>query len=164
MDKKPFLILGIGNLLRTDDGVGVHVVNRLNDSQELPDWVEAIDLGTCGLDIPGMIQGRDHVIVIDALEADEEPGGIFKIDALHLASSKPHAISLHEAGIVEALKSLEMLGERPDVEILGVVAQDLSTMGMELTRAVKAAIPKVMKLVLQSVKEYQDAKATVEPQ
>jgi hydrogenase maturation protease len=158
---KPFLILGIGNLLRTDDGVGVHVVNQLNDSGKLPDWVEAIDAGTSGLDLPAMMQGRERVLVVDALEANEEPGSIFRFDALRLASSAPHAVSSHEAGIVEALRALETLGERPEAEIIGVVPQDVVTMGMVPTREVLAAVPKVMKLALQAVSEYEKLKAEV---
>jgi hydrogenase maturation protease len=161
MPIKPFLILGIGNLLRTDDGVGVHVVNQLNDSGELPGWVEAIDAGTSGLDLPAMMQGRERVIVVDALEASEEPGSIFRFDARRLASSAPHAVSLHEAGIVEALRALDVLGERPEAEIIGIVPQDAVTMGMVPTRVVLAAVPKVMKLALQAVSEYQKLKAEV---
>jgi hydrogenase maturation protease len=158
---KPFLILGIGNLLRTDDGVGVHVINQLNDSGELPGWVEAIDAGTSGLDLPAMMQGRERVIVVDALEANEEPGSIFRFDARRLASSAPHAVSLHEAGIVEALRALDVLGERPEAEIIGVVPQDAASMGIEPTEPVLAAIPKVVRLVLHAVSEYQKSNSEV---
>jgi hydrogenase maturation protease len=162
MSLKPFLILGIGNLLRTDDGVGVHVVNHLNDSGKLPDWVEAIDAETSGLDLPALLLGRERVIVVDALDASEEPGSIFRFDARRLTSSAPHAVSLHEAGIVEALRALEVLGQRPETEIIGVVPQDASSMGIEPTEPVLAAVPKVVRLALQAVSEYQILKPEVE--
>jgi hydrogenase maturation protease len=162
MHTKPFLVLGIGNLLRTDDGVGVHVVNLLNDSKKLPGWVEAIDAGTCGPDLLGMMQGRDRVIVVDALEAGEEPGGIFRFDARLLAFFAPMTVSLHDSGIVGALRDLEVLGERPDVEIIGIAAQDVTTMSMEPTCAVKAAVPKAAELVLHAAEDYHKAKATDE--
>ena len=158
---KPFLILGIGNLLRTDDGVGVHVVNQLNDSGKLPGWVEAIDAETSGLDLPALLQGRERVIVVDALEANEEPGSIFRFDARRLSSSAPHAVSLHEAGIVDALRALEVLGQRPETEIIGVVPQDAKSMGIEPTEPVLAAVPKVVRLALQAVSEYQKSNAEV---
>jgi hydrogenase maturation protease len=151
---KPFLILGIGNLLRTDDGVGVHVVNQLNDSGKLPDWVEAIDAETSGLDLPALLQGRERVIVVDALEAKADPGSIFRFDARRLTSSAPHAVSLHEAGIVEALRGLEVLGQRPETEIIGVVPQDAASMGIEPTEPVLAAVPKVINLVNRALAEY----------
>jgi hydrogenase maturation protease len=157
MPLKPFLILGIGNLLRTDDGVGVHVVNLLNDSGKLPDFVEAVDAETSGVDLTALLQGRERVIVVDALDADEEPGSIFRFDARRLTSSAPHAISLHEAGIVEALRALEVLGEKPETEIIGVVPQDARSMGMEPTEPVLAAVPKVLKLVFQAVSGYQNS-------
>jgi hydrogenase maturation protease len=158
---KPFLILGIGNFLRTDDGIGVHVVNQLNDSGKLPGWVEAIDAGTSGLDLPAMMQGRKRVIVVDALDASEEPGSIFRFDARRLASSAPHAVSLHETGIVEALRALEVLGQRPETEIIGVVPQDAASMGIEPTEPVIAAVPKVVRLALQAVSEYQKSNAEI---
>ncbi|HUI93852.1 MAG TPA: hydrogenase maturation protease [Chitinivibrionales bacterium] len=156
MSLKPFLILGIGNLLRTDDGVGVHVVNLLNDSGKLPDFAEAVDAETSGLDLPSLLQGRERVIVVDALEAEEEePGSIFRFDARRLSSSAPHAVSLHETGIVEALRALEVLGEKPETEIIGIVPHDAESMGIEPTEPVLAAIPKVLRLVFQAVSDYQ---------
>jgi hydrogenase maturation protease len=157
---KPLLIIGMGNLLRTDDGVGVTIVNQLNDSGSLPDWVEAVDAGMSGLDLPAMMQGRKRVIVVDALEASAEPGSIFRFDARRLASSAPFAVSSHETNIVEALSSLSLLGERPDVEIIGIVSEDVSTMGMVQTEKVRAAIPKAIGLVLQILSEYREAKPT----
>ena len=147
---KPVLILGLGNLLRTDDGAGVHAVNLLIESEKLPDDVEVIDAGASGTDLPALLAGRKKVIIIDALQADAEPGSIFKFPASHLSASGENKWSLHEAGIVTALKAVEILGEKPDVEVIGVVAQETKSVGTEPTSKVKAAIPKAAKLALKS--------------
>lgn len=155
---KPYLIIGVGNLLRTDDGVGVHAVNLLNDSGKLPEWVEAVDAGTCAGDLPGLIRGREKVIIIDALEADEEPGSIFKLSASNLAPSPGSRLTLHESGVHEALQNLAMLGEHPDVEVIAVAGRDCTSMGMALSPEVQAALPRVIEAVLTSVQRYTNQK------
>jgi|WetSurMetagenome_2_1015567.scaffolds.fasta_scaffold01084_6 hydrogenase maturation protease len=145
---KPVLILGLGNLLRTDDGVGVHAVNLLIESKKLPDHVEVIDAGTSGTDLPALIAGRKKVVVLDALETDAEPGSIFRFPASNLSSANENKWSLHEAGIASALKAIEILGERPDVEVIGIVAHDAKSMGTEPTPKVKAAIPQAAAVAL----------------
>jgi hydrogenase maturation protease len=148
---KPVLIIGVGNLLRTDDGVGVHAINLLNDSGKLPEYVEAVDAGTCTLDLPALIMGRKRVILIDALESDGEPGTIYKLPASYLSGSGENRCSLHKAGVVSAIRSIRMVDECPDVEVIGIVPQDVFTLGTEPTPMVKAALQKVVELVLASV-------------
>ena len=71
------LVLGIGNILLSDEGVGVHVINRFQETFAIPDGVEVIDGGTMGLDLMPYFEGKSHVIVVDAMCADgEEPGTI----------------------------------------------------------------------------------------
>jgi hydrogenase maturation protease len=147
---KPVLILGLGNTLRTDDGAGIHAVNLLLESGNLPDYVDAVDVGACGTDLPALLAGRKKVIVIDALEADAEPGTVFKFPASHLSGAGENKWSLHEAGIVSALKAVEILGEKPDVEVIGIAGHDTKSMGTEPTPKVKAAIPKAAALALKS--------------
>jgi hydrogenase maturation protease len=151
---KPCLIIGIGNLLRTDDGVGVHAVNLLNDSGDLPDWAEAVDAGACGLDLQALIKGREKVITIDALETDLRPGSVFRFAASHLTPEPGVKLTLHESGVCDALAALAALGERPDVEIIGVVAKDVESAGMDLTEEVQAALPKACETVLDSMRQY----------
>jgi hydrogenase maturation protease len=152
---KPVLIIGLGNLLRTDDGIGVHAVNLLNDSGKMPAHGEAVDAGTCTLDLPALLMGRKRVIVIDAVEVEAEPGTVYKFPASLLTGSRENPGSLHEAGVFSALKSLRMLGERPEVEVIGVVPQDVVSMGTEPTPRVRAALQKVVDLALAAVVEYQ---------
>lgn len=73
------LILGVGNLLMSDDGVGVHVVQRLAASRVLPDEVQAVDGGTCGLDLLQYFEGVDHLIVVDAANLNRPPGSIQRL-------------------------------------------------------------------------------------
>src|SRR4030042_7180736 len=89
------LILGIGNLLLKDEGVGVHVVERLREIP-LPENVEVLDGGTAGLDLVDFIGGRKKLIVIDAVNAGEKPGTIYRLTEENL-DIKPKALtSFHE--------------------------------------------------------------------
>jgi hydrogenase maturation protease len=151
---KPCLIIGVGNLLRTDDGIGVHAVNMLIDSGDLPEWVEAVDAGSSGIDLPALIQGREKVIIIDALETDLEPGSVFRFAASHLTPESGAKLTLHESGVCDALRTLAMVGERPDVEIIGVVGRDVESAGMEPSPDVKAALPRVLETVIEALRQY----------
>ncbi len=76
-NKKNILILGIGNILLKDEGIGVHVVNKLKEMQLPPD-VEVMDGGTLGIDLLYYIEGRKKVVVIDTVTAGEPPGTMYR--------------------------------------------------------------------------------------
>lgn len=156
---KPLLIIGIGNILRTDDGAGVHAVNMLNGSGRLPGWAEAVDAGTSAMDIPYLLEGRERVIIIDAIESDETPGAIFRLPAGQIESNSGAGLSLHGAGLYDAIRAIRMLGGNTDaVEIIGIVPKDVNTIGMELSEPVSDAVLKVVELVLERTTDYQTKK------
>ena len=131
------LILGLGNLLLSDEGVGVHAVNAMARRFKMPEGVEILDGGTSGMDLLDAIAGRDHLIVCDAIRSDERPGSVHRIDDESVAAFFATRISPHQIGLSEVLASLELLGERPKhVTIIGVVPADLS-LGTELSAAAR---------------------------
>lgn len=148
---KPILILGIGNLLRTDDGAGVHAVGMLIRSGQLPDHVEAVDAGTCILELPALMRGRERVIIIDAMDAGDTPGTVYHFPAEQLTPSGGLPLSLHGAGIVDALKILRFLGSMPAVECYGITAADVNTPGTALSPAVLRSVESVAALILDSL-------------
>jgi hydrogenase maturation protease len=151
---KPFLVLGIGNLLHCDDGAGIHAVNLLLDSGLLPDWVEAIDTGTCALDLPALVAGRERIIAIDTVKAPGPAGSVYRFPALYLTNATDSLFAVHEASLAGALAAVRALGERPQAEIVGIVPADVESMAAELTPAVKAALAEVVALVHSIIREY----------
>ena len=147
-DKKQanVLILGIGNLLLSDEGIGVHAVRCLAD-QELPPGVEVLDGGTSGADLVDHLDGRTKVIVIDAASGDGPPGTIYRCEARDLIEQEG-SLSLHEFGLADSLHMAESLGCAPQrVIVLGVQPATMEP-GLELSPQVAAVFPNVLKLAL----------------
>jgi len=142
------LILGIGNVLLKDEGVGVHALNALRDVP-LPGDVEVLDGGTTGADLVDCIAGREKLIVIDATAADGEPGTVYKLTIDDLIRKTCSLGSLHEFGFVETYLTSKQLGCAPrEVVIFGVQPAD-SEYGLDLSDAVQRQVPELLKLVVE---------------
>lgn len=145
------LILGIGNLLLSDEGIGVHAVRELAE-RGLPAGVEVLDGGTSGADLIDALADRPKIVVIDAASGDGHPGTIYRCEARDLMEQE-HALSLHEFGLIDSLRMAEQLGCAPRrVIVLGVQPATLAP-GMELSPEVAAVLPKVIALAIQAVTE-----------
>jgi len=150
-DVKPVLLLGIGNILMRDDGVGVHVVNRIIESgNDIPGDVEVLDGGTAGYDLVPYMQGRKKIVIVDALKADDEPGAVYRFKPEHgIAGGRGY--SLHQVGILEVIRTLRMTGHDPEIEIIGIVPEDISTMGLGLSGSLERALPRAVSIVVEAV-------------
>ena len=160
------LVLGLGNILLKDEGIGVHIVEQLQ-KQDLPGNVEIIDGGTSGLDILLSQEDLDKLVVIDALRAGGEPGTIYKArfkgeerDELTkiFTADKDSKISLHQVGLIEALAAAEKLNHAPrEIVIIGVEPKDV-VHGLELTEQVKQRVTQIINIVLEEIDDavYED--------
>ncbi len=145
------MVLGLGNALRGDDGVGPAVIEWL-ERQELPGSVETIDGGTSGLDIVSILMGRERAIIVDAADVGRAPGAWvrFTPDGARLKDNDT-ALSLHAAGPADALAlgaALNMLP--PTIIIYGVQPQSLDW-STQLSDEVQAAVTKVGQAILAEV-------------
>jgi hydrogenase maturation protease len=144
---RPMLVLGLGNILLSDEGVGVRVVESM-ERMNLPHGVELFDGATAGLDLLDAIAGRRKVIVIDAMQGDLGPGTVLRLGPEDLASPAGPGLSLHEVGLLEALAAAGRLGIAPEeVVILGVKPKDCSY-GLALSPEIESLLPKVAEAVL----------------
>jgi hydrogenase maturation protease len=151
------LVIGLGNPLRGDDGVGVHVAQALA-TQTLPDDVEVVDGGTQGLGIVNLLEGRQRVILVDAADVGRPPGQFVRFtipgtsrqgrwDEARLLGDDQH-LSVHAAGLRDALLLAHALGTLPDeVVIFGVQPVNLKW-ASDLSPQVKAALPGLIAAVL----------------
>ncbi|MEN6333843.1 MAG: hydrogenase maturation protease [Phycisphaerales bacterium] len=143
------LVLGIGNILLRDEGVGVHVVRAMENSP-LPDDVELLDGGAGGADLLDAISERRRLIVVDALDADVPPGTILKMTPEDLAALSS-SVSLHEFGIAETLMAARRLKCEPhDVTIIAIRPWD-TRCGLELSDDMQRRLPRVIDIVLGAV-------------
>jgi len=149
--RAPILVLGLGNILLSDEGVGVRVVEALQQVT-LPDDVEALDGGTASMALLDTLRDRDRVIVIDAVKGNHHPGTIYRFTPEDISFQREIATSLHQLDLLDALAQLEFLGRAPrDVVLYGIEPKDIG-LSLELTPEVRAAIPRVIELVLSELK------------
>jgi hydrogenase maturation protease len=136
-------ILGVGNVLMGDDGVGVRVVERLQ-GLPLPDGIEAVDAGTASSDVLPGLAGCALLVVVDAVRAGGAPGEVYAFDLDPDAGRSPTpGLSLHDANLAAALQMQRVAGVRvPPIRVLGVEPADVS-LKLELSDAVRARVPEL---------------------
>ncbi len=145
------LVLGIGNILQKDDGLGVHIINSIIESnRDLPEDVEFLDGGTAGYDLLTYMQDREKIVIVDALKVDDKPGSIYRFSPEHL-KEEGDTYSLHDVGIQKILKLLTVTGENPEIEIIGIVPEDIETFQIGLSEPVQKAVPGAVEQILDSV-------------
>jgi len=144
------VVLGVGNLLLSDEGVGVHVANKMME-MDLPDGVEVVEGGTDGFRLMNVVTKADRLIVVDAVKAGEAPGSIYRFD-IKDAPSSPDAYktSVHQIGILEVVHLAELVGKTPETTIIGVEPKSLD-MSMELSPEVRAKLPKIIEVIFEEI-------------
>lgn len=150
-NQKKIVILGVGNYLLKDEGIGIHVINHIKEL-ELPSHIEVIDGGTIGIDIIYVIEDAYKLIVVDAVDAGCEPGTIFKFSPEEISERiKDNEVSLYQVGILEALVIARQRGKCPQTIIIGVQPKKVEW-GMEPTNELNATIPKIVELVREETR------------
>jgi hydrogenase maturation protease len=144
------VILGIGNLLLSDEGVGVHVANKLMEI-DLPEGVSVVEGGTDGFRLINFITEADRLIVIDAVQGGAAPGSIYRFN-LDEVKNCPSGFktSVHQIGILEVINMSGLIGKTPQTTVIGIEPHSLE-MGMELSPTIKEKIPRIIELILDEL-------------
>jgi len=148
---KKTVVLGTGNELFKDEGVGVHVARILQT--KLPtsiNDVEVIDSGTSP-DIWSLIDGADKLIIVDAVRGGCEPGTIYRFTPQQIVAETGIITSVHQMGILENLSLIELVGSKPgETIIIGVEPSELEP-GLELSPELQKRMPKIIQTVLEEI-------------
>lgn len=147
VSNSPILILGIGNYLMGDEGVGVHTALRLQE-MGLPENIEIVDGGTGGFHLLQYFEDHDTVILIDATLDGNAPGTIRLIEP-RFAKDFPRAMSTHDIGLRDMVSALQWMEKMPHIYLFVVSIETIQQQGIELTPAIENAMP----LLLEKVKE-----------
>ncbi|QQS41065.1 MAG: hydrogenase maturation protease [Acidobacteriota bacterium] len=141
------LVLGIGNVLMGDEGIGVHVVNEVA-SRPVPDHVECLDGGTGSFNLLEPMQTASRVVLIDATVDGGEAG---RVSVLRPRFSKdyPRTLTAHDIGLKDLIDAFYLLGDEPEVTLFAVSIDHYQDMTVDLSEAVKAAVPKVADMVME---------------
>lgn len=156
--RPPVLVVGLGNILLSDEGVGVRVIEAMQPL-DLPTEVELLDGGTAALDVLELIKGRRKVIFIDAVKGGGSPGTLYCFRPEDITAQKQVSTSLHQIGLMEMLPLAELSGQPPrEIVILGVEPAKLSA-GLELSDEVAKVIPRLIELVRQEFTASEDTES-----
>lgn len=149
MNRKPILILGVGNTIQMDDGIGVHVIEEMSKNP-IPQNAELFDGGTLGYDLLGAIEGRKKIIVIDAVKGQQSPGTLYKFSPEDVPSDNNYD-SLHQLGIIEAIRLAGLQNKAPDQTVIIGVEPEIIDWGLSLTDTVKKKIPRIIDMVMDEI-------------
>lgn len=145
------LLLGIGNLLLTDDGVGIHAIQQLQTRYTLPAEVQVVDGGTCGLDLLQFLEGVDKLVILDAANLRKPPGTIVRMEGDQVPAYLAIKTSPHEIGLPELLFAAR-LSEiyPPQVVIFGMQPQSIETW-LGLTPVVEGKLEEFVELAAREI-------------
>jgi hydrogenase maturation protease len=147
-------VFGIGNILLSDDGVGVHVINRLRDRYIFPGSVELIDGGTKGLDLLPLFEGRDKILIIDAANFNRDPGTIDTVMGDKIPAFLSSKLSVHQIGLPDTLFAAKLMDIiPPEMCLIGIQPASMNT-GTELSAEIQDRIEMLIDRIIQKLREW----------
>lgn len=149
---KKILLLGIGNVLYADEGIGVHFVNYIHDKYQLNHHefqIDVMDGGTLAQSLIPIICQYDQLIVVDTVNSAESvPGDVFFFDFDHAPAEIDWQGSAHEVEMLQTLNMMDMVGDRPHTTVLGVIPTVIEPMTLGLTPTLLNAVPLMEKTLI----------------
>jgi hydrogenase maturation protease len=142
------VILGVGNLLLKDEGIGVHVAQALKE-MSLPEGVEVVDGGTSP-DLPYLVGGADKLIVIDAVQAGGEPGSIYRLTPEEVTARPETLMSTHQMGLLESLRAIGLGGGPREIIIIGVEPKETGW-GLEPSPELQKRLSEIIRVTLREI-------------
>jgi len=146
------LILGIGNVLMTDDSLGIRVINELERRYRFPENVELLDGGTSGIELLSYFVNRDYLIIVDAIKSDFPPGTVVKIEGEDVPAKFMTRISPHQLGLSDLLAAATLTGEIPKQMVLFGIEPKRVGLGLEMTDEVKESFERLLGVVVDELK------------
>lgn len=147
MDK--LLVIGIGNILLRDDGIGIHIINELQ-KEKLKYDIDLIDGGTSTLDLLGYFVENDKIIIVDSLKGGHPPGTIYKITPEELGSYIKANSSLHDVQVLDIVKQANFMGYFPKVIIIGIEPEEIFY-DMDLSETLNNEIPNIINIIKEEI-------------
>ena len=147
-------VLGIGNVILRDEGLGVRVVEYLDARYEFPDSVQLVDGGTLGIELTQYVTGTRRLLVIDSINGGREPGTLFTIRGADVMAHFQDKLSAHEVGIQDLLALLSVTGrEIPEIAVVGAQPYEVEA-GVGLTEPMMKVFPRVADRAMDILKSW----------
>lgn len=144
---KNILVLGVGNYLMGDEGVGVHLIQEMA-KMNVPEYVDILDGGTGGFLLLNCFEAYGTIIFVDATMDGQEAGTISLIRP-KFASDFPSALSVHDVGLKDMIEAVYLMDEKPDIHLFTVSISEMTPMTVELSPKVKKAIPETIEKIFK---------------
>ncbi len=141
------LILGLGNLLCTDDGVGPVAAQAIAETRVVPDGVQVLDGGTLGLALLAYIEDAERAILVDAIEIDAPPGTLVRLEGDEVGPACATHLSVHQVGVSDLIEAARWRGRVPPKLVLLGIVPESTELGVELSPRVQAALPALLNAV-----------------
>jgi hydrogenase maturation protease len=147
-------LIGLGNILMRDEGVGVYAVRYLEEHYEIPPGLEVVDGGTSGLDLLPYIENRDRVLIVDAVDFRKEPGYIGVLGNQEVPALFGLKDSLHHLGLMDLLAAAQLLGVAPKtICLIGIQPLAIET-GLDLTDVIQARLAPLAARILAQLQAW----------
>ena len=158
LQQNKILILGIGNYLMGDEGIGVHAAERLQ-KENLPSFVDVVDGGTGGFHLLEYFETYETIILIDAT-LDNNPNGTIRLIKPRFAQDFPKAMSTHDIGLKDMVSALQLMGKMPTIHLFVMSIESLQQQGITLTNEIEQAMPELIEKVKQLITSLSNDAAT----
>ena len=145
------MILGIGNILFSDEGFGIRVIESLQERYTFSSDILVVDGGVLGINLLGVISKPNHLIVVDAIRHKGKPGDLYRLEGDVIPQRIRSKNSLHQVDFLEALTLCQALDKVPETVILGVEPLDIETLSTELTTATRSKVDPVIDMILDEI-------------
>lgn len=149
---KKTLVLGTGNILLKDEGIGVLAVEALSKQYALPKGLACLDGGVAGLSLLQVIEEYDNLVIIDAVNSGRPPGTIERVEWQNIKDSPVSATTAHQIGLNELLTLAGFEGRSPHTVIIGIVPLDI-TPGSAPSQLIMAKLPELLAAVIKELEE-----------
>ena len=144
-------VIGIGNVLFCDEGVGVYAATFLQHNYSFSPSIDIVDGGTLGFKLMGYYQEYERVIIIDTVSIEDTPGSIYNLPADALLGLGKYRNTAHEVEVVEMLEICSLLPKHADVSVIGIVPEDIESVKIDLSTPIKAAFNDLVQTVLKQL-------------
>jgi len=145
------IVIGIGNLLFCDDGVGVIAIKYLKENFEFTPKLELLDGGTLGFNLAEYFLEYDNVFIIDTISVNDEVGEIYKIPSGELLGAGAYKNTAHEVEVVQMLEACELYDKKAKVTIFGIVPQDITSVEVGLSEVLKSKFDVLIQTVINEI-------------
>ncbi|QKJ22759.1 HyaD/HybD family hydrogenase maturation endopeptidase [Poseidonibacter lekithochrous] len=148
--KKKNIVIGVGNMLFKDEGIGIYASEYLSQNYEFEGDLEVIDGGTLGFKLMSYFQEYENVVILDTVSIEDNPGEIFRLPSDVLLGLGNYRKTAHEVEIVEMLEICSVLDSHANVTILGIIPEDIVSVGIGLTDTMENRFEE---FILHAIKE-----------